>query len=104
MVTDVKSDSNIEVDGIPRHVSDLRRAPDPDEEETRRTRGPNGAIVEDRGARLWPQVIRQESDPQRAAVPVDEESPASRNTNETSVEGWRARLRPQTVEPSAYRV
>ena len=75
-VTEVKSETNIEVDGIPRHVSDLRPAPDWSEEEAR-------------------------ADPASS----DAQGGSSRRLSGQAVEkteDYRARLRPRPVNPPSY--
>ena len=99
VVTDVKSDTNIEVDGIPRHVSDLRPAPDRSEDEPRTTPAP-AESQSDYRARLRPRRERHSS-PERAAV-IPGDSEGSSATEEA--EDYRARLRPRPLNPPSYRV
>ena len=74
VVTEVKSSTNVEVDGIPRHVSDLRLAPDR-KEKRRSTPVDGGAEISDGG-----------------------EGPSE------EAEDYRARFRPRPANPPSYRV
>ena len=56
VVTDVTA-TNIEVDGVPRHVSDLRKAPDRGGEENVSSLCRNEAVEENYRARLRPRTV-----------------------------------------------